>query len=354
MGQYFFENKINFKSKNFIKITSPESNNKKSLLYKAMGDNILLPIGGGKDSFASLHLLQQKKNNIFCFLLNPTKAAAAASKVFDCKNTIVCERKIDPTLLELNRKGYLNGHTPFIAYVSFLSALTSLLFNQKYVAFSNEKSSNEGNTEYLGEEINHQYSKTIDFENKFREYVKKYLSSNLEYFSLLRPLYEIQIAKIFSERRDLMPIFLSCNEAEKTYSGTKEKTGKWCGACSKCLFVYMALYPFVSTSDLRNIFGQDLFAKKELLPLMFELIGEKEIKPWECVGTKQEASIALYLSWKKNVIRDAEQPFLLEYFAENIMPQSKDWEKEAQKIIQNWDIKNNIPKKFDYRKQVGL
>ena len=87
---------------------------------------------------------------------------------------------------------------------------------------------------------------------------------------------------------------------------------------------------------------------------MLELIGEEKIKPWECVGTKQEANIALYLSWKKNVIRDIEQPFLLEYFAENIVPKIQGLEKQAQKIMQNWDIKNNIPKKFNYRKQVKL
>lgn len=353
MGQYFFENKINFKAKNFIKIIAAESKDK-AMMHKTTDDSILLPIGGGKDSFASLHLLQQKSVNISCFLLNPTKAALAAGKVFDCKDIIVCERKIDEHLLGLNKKGYLNGHTPFVAYLSFLTALAAVLFNKKYIAFSNEKSSNEGNTVYLNEEINHQYSKTIDFENNFRDYLKKYLSPNLEYFSLLRPVYELQIAKIFAERRDLMPIFLSCNEAEKTHSGAKEKTGKWCGACAKCLFVYMALYPYVSTSDLKNIFGIDLFSKKDLLPLMFELIGEKEVKPWECVGTKQEANIALYLSWKRNVIRDAEQPFLLEYFAENIMPQEKNWEKETQKIIQNWNTKHNIPKKFDFRKQIGL
>jgi 7-cyano-7-deazaguanine synthase in queuosine biosynthesis len=353
MGQYFFENKINFKTKDFIKFISTAEPQKNELL-RASNDAVLLPIGGGKDSLTSLHILENKANNIACFFLNPTKSALAAEKTFKSKNSVVAERKIESELLELNRKGFLNGHTPFVAYLSFISALSALLFNKKYIVLSNEKSSNEGNTIYLKEEINHQYSKALDFENRFRSYVKNYLSSNLEYFSLLRPLYELQIAKIFAERKDLLPIFLSCNEAEKTYSGTREKSGVWCGACAKCLFVYMILYPFASTTKLKSIFGQDLFNKKELLPIMLELIGEEEIKPWECVGTKREANIALYLSWKKNVIRDAEQPFLLEFFADTIMPKSKDWEKESKKILENWDIKNNIPKKFDYKKQVGL
>ncbi len=353
MAQYFFENKINFKAKNFIQIIS-EKDPSRSILFKASKQDFLLPIGGGKDSLTSYHLLNKKKNNLAFFFLNPTKAGEDANNIFGNKNSIVCERKIDPVLLSLNKKGYLNGHTPFVAYLSFLTALSAVIFNKKYIVFSNEKSSNEGNIEYLGEEINHQYSKTFDFENKFRDYLKKYLSSNLEYFSLLRPLYELQIAKIFSDRRDFLPIFLSCNESQKTYSGTKEKTGTWCGSCAKCLFVYSILYPFVSSADLKNIFGKDLFTKKELLPLLFELIEEDEIKPWECVGTRQEAKIALYLSWKKNVIRDMEQPYLLEFFAENLMPQCKDWEKEAEAIMNNWDKKNNIPDKFKYQKQLKL
>jgi len=353
MGQYFFENKINFKTKNFVQIIS-EKNPIKPILFKASKDDFLLPIGGGKDSLTSYYLLNKKKNNSTFFFLNPTKAGDNTNNIFGNKNSIICEREIDPALLSLNKKGYLNGHTPFVAYLSFLTALSAVIFNKKYIIFSNEKSSNEGNIEYLEEEINHQYSKTFDFENKFRDYLKKYLSSNIEYFSLLRPLYELQIAKIFSERRDFLPIFLSCNESQKTYSGTKEKTGTWCGSCAKCLFVYSILYPFVSNADLKNIFGKDLFTKKELLPLLFELVEEKEIKPWECVGTRREARVALYLGWKRNVIRDLEQPYLLEFFAENLMSQCKDWEKEAETIMNNWDNKNNIPSKFKYQKQIKL
>jgi hypothetical protein len=348
MGQYFFENKINFKIKNFVKIVSENKSKQKIKLFKTTKKEILLPIGGGKDSAVSLQLLNRYKKDISCFLLNPSLAAERMAERSGCK-VIVCERKLDPLLLELNRKGYLNGHTPFVAYLSFVSTLVSAVFNKKYIILSNEKSSNEGNIVYLGEEINHQYSKTYEFENRFRSYVKKYLE-DVEYFSLLRPLYELQIAKIFAEFKDYFPVFVSCNEAEKTCSGTKKKTGEWCGVCSKCLFVYMILYPFTSVTELKKIFKEDLFNKKELLPMMLDLITEDKEKPWECVGTKKESLIALYLSWKKNLIKDLEQPLLLQYFVEEIMPKSRDWEKEAKKIMENWDIKNNLPKGFDYKK----
>ncbi|MFA5013170.1 MAG: hypothetical protein WC520_01260 [Candidatus Paceibacterota bacterium] len=350
MGQFFYENKINFKAKNFVKIVANEKSDLKSYKFSPSVKNILVPLGGGKDSAVVLDLLKAKKTNISCFLLNPTKASSAMAKESHSKQIVICERKIDPLLLKLNREGYLNGHTPFVAYLSFMSVLAATLFNQKYIIIGNEKSSNEGNVDYLGLEINHQYSKTFDFENNFREYVKKYLSPDIDYFSILRPLYELQIAKLFARDPKYFPIFLSCNEAEKTCSGTKQKTGEWCGKCSKCLFVYMILYPFLKSTDLKNIFKKDLYGEKDLIPLILELTSEKKVKPLECVGTKKESLIALYLGWKKNIVKGVEQPLILKYFEQKIMPKTKDWEKEAKRILENWDSKNNVPKNFDYKK----
>jgi len=341
MGQYFYENKIDFTSSNFVGIVS--SGSLKVKKGKVAGKGILIPIGGGKDSAVTLELMKKFKKDVDCFALNPVANVKEMFKVSGYKKMIVVERKIEEKLLLLNRKGYLNGHTPFVAYLSFLTVLVSVLFNKKFVVFSNEDSSNEGNVKWLGYEINHQYSKTYDFEKKFREYCSSYLVNGLEYFSVLRLLYEIQIARVFSYMKDYFPVFLSCNEAHKTYSGTKKKTGKWCGSCSKCLFVYMILYPFVSKDELLSIFGSDLFEKKELLTILKELIGEKEVKPFECVGTRKEALVALYLSYKKG-----EDSYLLKYFEKNILPKRDDWETMVVEVMDHWNKKNFILKYFKY------
>ncbi|MFA6348348.1 MAG: hypothetical protein WCX30_02875 [Candidatus Paceibacterota bacterium] len=264
-------------------------------------------------------------------------------KVGGLVNEIICKRKIEEKLLELNREGYLNGHTPFVGYLSFLSALCAVLFNKKYIVLSNEKSSNEGNTRYKEKEINHQYSKTFDFEKKFRNYSQKYICSELEYFSLLRPLYEIQIARIFSKTPQYFNVFLSCNESQKTYSGTKEKLGDWCGECSKCLFVYIILSPFLSKQEILSIFNKNLLDDKKLLPILQELIDEKKVKPLECVGTRTESIVGLYLSWKINNALEKKQPELLAYFEKKVMPNYKNLELEVDKILNNWDKNNFIP-----------
>jgi len=345
MSQFFYENKINFTNKNFLNIINGKKELKSETYQRKFKNHILVPIGGGKDSIVTLEILKKAKKEISCFSLNLSDLARQIIRVSGCKKMIIVERKLDKKLIELNQKDFLNGHTPFSAYLAFLSVILAVIFDKKYISFSNERSSNEGNVRYLGRVINHQYSKSFDFEQKFRKYSKKYLAKNAEYFSFLRPLYEIQIAKLFLRYPKYFDIFLSCNEAMKTYSGTKKPARKWCGKCPKCLFAFMIFYPFIKKEKLIKIFNKNLLDKKELLPLMLELIGERKFKPFECVGTKKESLSALYLDWEKEGKRKA-MPLLLKYFETNILPKHRNLKKESENIMNSWNNQNNLAKQF--------
>ena len=302
MGEYFFLNKIDFTKKNFLTITSVASSPKRDLgIPKSrLSSRTLVPVGGGKDAVVTLELFKKAKVLLRPFLLNPKREQLRILSLAKAQKPIVVERTIDPKLLELNKKGYLNGHTPFSAYLAFLTVLCAALFDLKYIALSNERSSNEGNVRYKGRIINHQYSKSYDFEKKFKTYSKKYLLKDVEYFSFLRPLYELQIAKLFSKYPKYFSAFLSCNEAHKTYSGRQKPTGKWCGKCAKCLFVFLALYPFAGKQRTIAIFKKNLLKDKELKPLLQELTGKKRFKPFECIGTVKESRALLTLQKKKD------------------------------------------------------
>ena len=348
MGQFFYENQIDFRKPSFltIKTTTKEIRLNTTIVVLRRIGKVLVAVGGGKDSAVTLEILKKAGKNINCFSLNPTEAAAEIMKVGECKKPIIVRRKIDEKLLELNRQGFLNGHTPFSAYLAFLSVLCAVIFGQKYIAFSNERSSNEGNVKYLGKTINHQWSKSFDFEKKFRKYSKKYLAKNLEYFSFLRPLYEIQIAKLFSKYKKYFSVFLSCNEAYKTASGTKLPTKKWCGECSKCLFIFACLHPFVKEKELLKIFGKNLFNNENLLPIMQQLIGKRGFKPFECVGTKKESLVVFYLALRSLKQRRVKLPLLLQYFQEKILPKYLNLDKESKKILNDWNSQHNLPKAF--------
>jgi UDP-N-acetyl-alpha-D-muramoyl-L-alanyl-L-glutamate epimerase len=331
MGEFFYKNKIDWRKEGFLKLEAERLSIEDLISYSdKLKNKFIIPVGGGKDSIVTLEMLKNTKKKINCFSLNPTKPAKEIMRIAGFKNPLIVERKIDKKLIELNNKGFLNGHTPFSAYLAFLSVLLAVIFDCKYVAVSNEKSSNEGNVKYLNKEVNHQYSKSHDFEKKFRKYSKRYLASEIEYFSFLRVLNEVQIAKLFSKYPEYFSSFMSCNEAFKTNSGKKKKTGRWCGKCPKCLFVYTCLYPFLRKEQLDSIFGKDLFKDKDLILLMKELTGERNFKPFECVGTIEDSLVAFYLSWEKARMEE-NLPVLLKYFEKKILPKNKSIKNKAEK-----------------------
>jgi len=296
MGQYFYENKIDWRDPNFLKISVNPGIAAPALEATdlKLKDGYLIPIGGGKDSIVTLNLLKERKERINCFLLNPSRAAKRTVRIAGFKAPIKAKRRIDSNLLVLNSKGYLNGHTPFTAVLAFLSVFCAVLFDYKNIAFSNEKSADEGNVIYFGENINHQWAKTSEFEKMFKSYSQKYLAKNVNYFSFLRKYSELQIAKMFAKYPKFFPAFSSCNKGIKTGE-------RWCNACPKCLFTYLMLSSYLTERQLLKIFGKNLLKDRKLLPLLKELTGEKGIKPFECVGTYKESRLALKLNAHKRI-----------------------------------------------------
>lgn len=295
----------------------------------------LIPIGGGKDSCVTLELLKQNKEDNLCIMIGGKVPSIEAAEVAGYEQKIVhIKRTIDKNLLELNKQGFLNGHTPFSAMLAFLSYLIATLTGKKYIALSNESSANESNVE--GEKINHQYSKSFEFEQDFRDYANKYLKTNVEYFSMLRPLNELQIAMLFARNEKYHNIFRSCNV------GSKSTPWEWCGNCPKCLFVYVILSPFLYKEKLVNIFKQDLFEKQELLNTFIELCGYGKTKPFECVGTYEEVNFAITKTIKNLEEGNVKLPYLLEYYKQNY--NLADIKEDLSK---KYNEENNLPKELD-------
>ena len=309
LGELFFTNGIKISIDDFMNVVCESSE-----VYTDVKNNVnsgyLIPIGGGKDSCVTLECLKEQKDN-YCLIVNPKPVTLACAEAagYDDDRIVKVLRKIDNNLLELNKQGYINGHTPFSSMLAFLSYFIADIIGKKYIALSNESSANESNVE--GEKINHQYSKSVEFENDFRFYSSKYLNRNTEYFSFLRPLNELQIAMAFSKFEKYHPIFKSCNV------GSKGEVWKWCCNCPKCLFVYTILSPFLYKEKLVNIFGEDLFEREDLLNTFIELTGNGETKPFECVGTYEEVCFAISKTISNLEKNEKELPYLLKYYKEN-------------------------------------
>lgn len=339
MGQFYYTNKIDLRNQDFLKIAIESSKRYSLTQQKFNPKRFLVPIGGGKDSVVTLEILKKAGGVVIPFLVNPShnplKAALHVIKTSGVKDQLIIRRELDKKLFALNQAGYLNGHTPITAYNSFASVLAAVVSNCGQIAFSNERSANEGNVVYLGREINHQYSKTWSFEKKFIRYLKKYLAPKINYFSFLRPLYELQIAKLFAHYPQYFSVFRSCNRGQKTNS--------WCGQCPKCLFIFITLYPFLSTKQVLSIFSHNPFTKKELWPLTKELSGLAKAKPFECVGTYQETRIAFLLALKKAKKEARVLPLILKRFQIEILPQFPKLEKEAKNLLASFSKEHLLP-----------
>lgn len=290
LGEFFYTNGIAESQEGFLqvesekwKVESVSAAANLSTLHSPLSASYLVPIGGGKDSVVTLELLRRAGKTIRPLIMNPRGATRECARVagFPLEEVLVIRRKIDPTLLDLNAKGYLNGHTPFSAMLAFYTRLASVLSGIPNVALSNESSANESTV--LGTSVNHQYSKSLEFEDDFRAY-----SPSFNYFSFLRPLSELQIAMLFSRFTAYHDVFRSCNV------GSKEDI--WCGHCAKCLFAYIILSPFIAPERLNAIFGKSMLDDTTLDLEFRQLLGLAETKPFECVGTVSEVRQALQMA----------------------------------------------------------
>ncbi len=284
-------------------------------------DKYLLPIWWGKDSLVSAEILKEKKKEFDLITFWKDYPIHQNTSQAVEKNRLIISRKMDTKLFEMNKNWYYNGHVPISGIIAFVLELVAYLYNYKYIVMSNELSANYGNTKWKWLDINHQYSKSIEFEIDLNKYVENNISSQVKYFSILRWMYEIKIAKIFSQYKQYFSTFSSCNANFKI--NPQGKNPRWCNKCPKCAFVYSILRPFLTKEETIKIFGEELFGKKDLIPLFKKLLWIDGIKPFECVWTNEEMILSLYYSYnifqeKKNSTEGL--PIILKLFQKEILP----------------------------------
>ena len=343
LGEFFYKNNIDFR--NLIKISTDSIKFKQRDILDKVSSSIdsdihnkkvLLPIGGGKDSIVSAEILKEKNIDFSWFMIETIENAIKVIDTSHVKSLYTISRNVETNfklIKELSQQGFPDGHVPISAVYAFSAVIIAKLHDFDYIAISQERSSNIGQTTYLGMEINHQYSKTFEMESNIHEYILKYISPNIYHFSILRHLYEIQIASEFVKHPEYFYSFISCNKGLKT--------GIWCGICDKCVFTWSLLSAFLDIEILEKIWHKNLFEDKNLLTKFINLVGDGEMKAFDCVGTFEESKLALYLAkerlTKKNT--DVSLPFIL---------QNLDLEdgKNYLNYLHDYSNENLIPDKF--------
>lgn len=340
LGEFFYRNSIDFTVPDFFTIRNDKGDGGNKGVEGNKGENAenssdLVLVGGGKDSAVALGMMMTSGRTIQTMIVNPTQAALANILAAGTPNPILIERTIDPALLRMNASGYLNGHTPFSAYLAFLGITIAHMYGNEQVIVSNERSADEGNVVYRGMEVNHQYSKSYRFEQMFRRYSADYFDDAPSYFSLLRPLNNMQIGMMFAAYPQFFPTFRSCNAGGKTNS--------WCGTCPKCAFTYLTLFPFIPYQNMLNIFGSDYFKVPQIIAYVRELAGLTPVKPFECVGTRDESKLAVVLSVEKYSREGIEIPEELLKIKSDLNLTDQEVAGLKEDVLNNWGDTYNLP-----------
>jgi UDP-N-acetylmuramoylalanine--D-glutamate ligase len=321
LGEFFYKNKLDPK----ISPKFPYSNLNRTLHVTGytlpVAQKCLVGIGGGKDSIVTAELLKDGGFDITALHIETKKSELIETVIEKIgEPELKIQRVLDPQVFQAHQ---YNGHIPISAIYAFLGIFAATLYDYNYVVVGNEHSSNFGNLNYKGLEINHQWSKSFEFETLFSDYVKNFITQDATYFSLLRPFYEIRIVKMFAKYPKYFPYFSSCNQnfkfsrinadtaqinADSFRANPRKNPRKsailqskmlWCGQCAKCVFVFTLLSAFLPKKELVNMFGKNLYQDETLLLLFKDILGFGTLKPFDCVGTFEEAQTALQLAQKK-------------------------------------------------------
>ncbi len=285
LGQFAVENGLNLQDKIHFPFDSKLS---ESPVYLDLPQEALVPVGGGKDSCLTIELLRRTSVKTTLFSVNTARPIEACKKVADLPE-ITVRRILSPVLLE-NNSHFWNGHVPITGIIAFILLFSAVLYRKRYVVMSCERSANEGNMTQGRLVVNHQWSKSVEFEKSFLELTQTILPE-FRYFSLLRPFSEMKIAQLFSQKCEAyFDVFTSCNHA--FHLDESKRLERWCGQCDKCRFVFLMLAPFMPKDVLVRSLGFNPLNDLKQEEGYAELLGFSGHKPFECVGTAAECRLA--------------------------------------------------------------
>jgi len=287
LGEFAYRNGLNLHGRISFPATAGSS-----LAAPALGlhHHALVAIGGGKDSLVSIEALRTAGvGQTVTWIGNSQLIAACAARTE--LPTLNLGRALAPGLFDLNRQGAYNGHIPVTAVNSAILVLAAVLQGVDQVVFSNERSASYGSIIPGTGEVNHQWSKGWECERALGEYVQQHVAADLQYYSLLRPLSELAVARQFAKADRYDAHFSSCNRNFHILG--ERPVNRWCGVCPKCHFVFLALAPFMPKPRLVGIFGRNLLDDPAQAGGFDALLEFQDHKPFECVGEGQESRAAM-------------------------------------------------------------
>jgi hypothetical protein len=323
LGEFAYRNGLNLRGRFRLPVEG------EAFVAPALGlrEHALVAIGGGKDSLVSIEALRSLGIEETVTWIGGSQLIRACAERTGLP-ILNIGRTLAPELFELNRQGAWNGHIPVTAVNSAIMVLAALLLGVDQVVFSNERSASYGSQIPGTGEVNHQWSKGWAFEQAFGEHLEQHVAADLHYYSLLRPLSELAVARQFAKSDFYDAHFSSCNRNFHILG--ERPVNRWCGVCPKCHFVFLALAPFMPKMRLVGIFGRNLLDDIEQAPGFDALLEFQDHKPFECVGEGRESRAAMAtLAERPEWNEDA----LVKRFVHEIRPQLDPTELQIEPLL---------------------
>lgn len=292
LGEFAYRNGLDLRERIDFPVGSSETPAAPPL---RLPPHALTAIGGGKDSLVSIEALRHAGVEQTVTWIGGSQLIASCAARTGLP-TLNIGRQLAPQLFDYNRQGAWNGHIPVTAVNSAILLVAALLRGADQVVFSNERSASYGSTITMPdgsrtEEVNHQWSKGWAFEQSFGEHVQRHIAADLHYYSLLRPVSELGVARLFASTTRFDAWFSSCNRNFHLLG--PRPVNRWCGMCPKCHFVFLALGVFMPKPRLVTIFGRNLLDDQTQSAGFDALMEVDAHKPFECVGEARESRAAM-------------------------------------------------------------
>ena len=315
LGEFAYRNGLNLHGKIKFPVGAAGAATGQDGSVLGLREHALVAIGGGKDSLVSIEALRGIGIEQTVTWIGGSQLIKACAERTGLP-TLNLGRQLAPELFEYNRQGAWNGHIPVTAVNSAILVFAAVVLGADQVVFSNERSASYGSMIEGTGEVNHQWSKGWAFEQAFGDYVQRHVAADLKYYSLLRPLSELAVARQFARTDRYDAHFSSCNRNFHILG--ERPVNRWCGVCPKCHFVFLALAPFMPKPRLVGIFGRNLLDDAAQIGGYDALLEYQDHKPFECVGEGKESRAAMATLSERPEWREDE---IVARFAREIRPQ---------------------------------
>ncbi len=260
----------------------------------------LLLNGAGKDSILSAELLKALGTPFDFFAFAPTPAHKRIGALVGAK-TITVTRRRDKWMNEISALMGISNAYPSVSTFTFVATLLAELLGYNSIVFSNEKSADFGNFNYLGLEVNHQWCKSSEAEKMINDYIQRYITPDISTTSLLRKYSELEIVKQFVQYPQYLHDVTSCNNYFwlPKFVQYLKPSGYWCKKCAKCVFLFACFSAFLPKEKVVSMFGADLYADPKRIQMIKRILGIEGFKPLDCVGEPEEMILAMHYASRR-------------------------------------------------------